>query len=113
MLPLAEQLPQRVVVSRTLMRPTVRSICEGDPAGAAADFLARALPQEVAHPPRDMRLLAADADLARLDPDRPAPPFARDMADAVRHTQHRHPLAIRKSDPRRQRRQAAFYPITI
>src|SRR6185437_1148180 len=81
---------------------------EGKTARAATELLARLLLEEIAHPAGNMAILAGNADLAPLDPDRAAIALSGDVTDAVEHAQHRHLLAILEGQPRWQRSQPGF-----
>jgi hypothetical protein len=69
--------------------------------------------QEVAHAAGDMRPVASDAQLARLDPDGAVLARAGDAADAVRHAEDGHVLAFGEGDAGRQGGQPAFNPFAI
>src|SRR5258708_29903801 len=73
----------------------------GERARSSPEFLARQRDEMIAHPPRDMRRRADDADFAIADDDGANPRGAlAKVADAMGDAEHRHDCAVGEDRPR-------------
>ena len=111
-LPCPEQLPQRLLVSRTSTRATLRPISRREAARRRASSLPRQCDQVVANPARQMHRLAAHPDFAVDDRDRRRARIDH-SPDAMRHAQHRHDRAFGKRHRPRQGIEAGGDPSAL